>query len=319
MPSNTPTQLTTTTQENTEPPDNRHRGPKVRCAVCLKLFSRLTDDHLRSHGYSAAQYKRVFVSPLRPSPAPPRIGSDPLARAAALVNDPAFVPGIADQLMHGPLRDRLTLSVTALLEVRSRIHGNAVARLEAINAELSAEWRIKHGGPNGKETSTKDLLLMAQTAQSEVRSTEELFMRAAKLAVDEMKGSDKLQANLPGGLDHYTGSAEKLSPVPADLTSAERENVRQLLTALPNILARRRARLAAQPIDATARVVDGSPQAPCAQPMATIGPERPSMEVIRERVRAMTTPPAQAPCAPSAPPALPNPSSDAVRSAMLDF
>jgi hypothetical protein len=171
MPSNTPTQLTTTTQENTDPPTTATVDPRSG-APSASSCSRDSPMTICAPTATPPHSTTSLRLPPAPLSCAARIGSDPLARAAALVNDPAFVPGIADQLMHGPLRDRLTLSVTALLEVRSRIHGNAVARLEAINAELSAEWRIKHGGPNGKETSTKDLLLMAQTAQSEVRSTE---------------------------------------------------------------------------------------------------------------------------------------------------
>lgn len=265
-----PIETPDTKEKTKKPAPARRRYGNVICAICGDEMKALTPEHLRSHGYNHITYRRVFLTAAHPAPESrantglQAIGSDPLGDAARLVADPKFTGNVADAIMHGPLRDRLTLSVTALLEVRSRLHGEAVARLERVNAELSEDWRIKHGGPLGKETSTKDLLLMAQAAQQEVRATEELFMRAAKLAVDEMKGKDSSTLAVPGGLDHYSGSAEKL-PVPADLTSAERETIRQLITALPAALAKRRA-AARTPLEVAARVVDTAMPAPAPPP-----------------------------------------------------
>jgi hypothetical protein len=154
--------------------------------------------------------------------------------ASHLVSEPQFIATLADEvseaIFSGPLRDRLKLSLVSLLSSRMQSHGEASALLQKVRQELSAPWRLTQGGELGAATDTRELINMAMQMHTEVSRAEETLLKTIKLAIDESKGRDKLDA-ARGGLAPYTGDAE-IIPIPADLSAEERETVRSLLSAL---------------------------------------------------------------------------------------
>jgi len=137
---------------------------------------------------------------------------------------------VASYIIAGPLRDRLRQALLGLISARLELHGQAVARLDAVNRELGEEWRVAQGGEDGGPTPTKDLLGIAQQTLQEIRTGEDLVLKAVKLAIDEAKTPPAaVAAGSP--LDAYSGQDEVID-VPASISPAERETVRNLLSAL---------------------------------------------------------------------------------------
>ena len=215
----------------------RKKQRQIVCRICHKHFPSITAEHLRTHGFTITRYRRAFGSLTRATATQPV--------ATGRVADRQTVASLADRIVHDPevirelagevseaifgssLRDALRLSLVSVITERLRAHGEATAALAQVRKELSAEWRTTQGGPNGAPTPTKDLLGMASVLNQEVRSGEELLLKTVKLALEEQrtyKGSGMVEGGLP---DRFTGEGEHL-PVPAELTSQDRETIRTL-------------------------------------------------------------------------------------------
>jgi hypothetical protein len=250
------------------------RNARWQCQLCNRRFRKASASHLRSHGYSPEHYRRVFggAAALLPPTAQPAAAIsviDPtrgaVEAAARLAVDPRFVAEVGEAMLNGPLRDRLSYSLACLLETRAKTHASAVDRLTRINEELGADWRIKQGGEGGTPTDTKELVSMHLAAHAEVRSSEELFTKAMKLAIEESKGRKDAALMVPEGLERYTGSAEKV-PVPTSLTAGDRESVRVLLSRLKEGMVARRKGVPVL-IETTAAPVSVQGSAPAQAPL----------------------------------------------------
>ena len=224
--------------------------------MCGKRFKRLTKAHLQTHGYTAARYARLFSQDASAPPvsrartglpagcsngessasssrqAPP--GELVRVVASHLEARPEFVASLADEvaayIMAGPVRDRLRVALLGLISARLELHGQAVARLDATNRELGADWRITQGGENGGPTPTKDLVGIASQTLAELKTGEDMVLKAIKLAIDEAK-TPPAQVAAGSPLDQYSGRDEVLQ-VPSSISAAERETVRTLLSSL---------------------------------------------------------------------------------------
>ena len=216
----------------------RRKQAHVTCQVCHKTFKKITATHQRQHGLTQEQYRRAFRAHTHGSYANPAgatikgaSGSDALAIAERIISDPAMIRDVANEVQEaifsGPLRDRFRLGLTALISRRMEMHGKAAAALDAVRAELSADWRVTQGGANGGPTPTKDLVAIASVLGNEVKSGEELLVKAVKLCLEEYRSNKGLNTLDAGTLARYTGEGEVL-PVPAELTATDRENMRTL-------------------------------------------------------------------------------------------
>jgi hypothetical protein len=191
---------------------------------------------------------------------------------------PQFVAALADEvaayIMAGPVRDRLRIALLGLISARLELHGQAVARLDATNRELGEEWRVTQGGENGGPTPTKDLVMLASQTLQELKTGEDLVLKAIKLAIDEAK-TPPAQAAAGSPLDAYSGKDEVLE-VPASISSAERETVRTLLSSLASgAVARAQVIDAAQarPVEAEVVKTPDAPQSPEPPPLAVSDPD----------------------------------------------
>jgi len=249
-PTGRPKKITTSKQKRKPKKQKRKRRsfPKVTCVLCGKKFRTISDEHLQEHGYTRAMYGRIFSEDggaLRVTRARGGSYSDTGAAsgqpgelissiASMLARDDLFVQTLADDvasaLVGGPLRDRIRLALLGTLAARVELQGQAVTRLAKLNAELSEPWRTNQGGTNGGPTPTKDLVMMASQTLHEIKTGEDAVLRAAKLAIEEMKIPEP--ASKRGNpLDAYSGDAEQLD-IPAEIPPAEREIMRNLLQAL---------------------------------------------------------------------------------------
>ena len=153
--------------------------------------------------------------------------------ASHLVRHPEYLArvstDVSQALMSGPQRDMLSQGLSALIMTRISLHGSAVDRLQNINNELGQQWRIDQGGEGGGPTSNKDLVMMHSAALAEMRSGEDLLIKAVKVAIDEQKHRQSVDgAAIP--MDRYKGGGTKnLVERAQALSGAERETVRQLL------------------------------------------------------------------------------------------
>lgn len=219
----------------------------------------ITAEHLRQHGFTVTRYRRAYGAltraPRDSTAGSPRSADDPRADQRAvlrhnitslareIVSDPDVIRELAGEVSEAifstSLRDKLRLSLIALITKRLHAHGEACAALDNVRAALGERWRTTQGGPNGAPTPTKDLVAMASVLGGEVKSGEELLLKTVKLAIEEWR-SHKGQAVLEGGLDRYSGSAERL-PVPDTLTAQDRETIRTLWGMFDRAVDRRRA------------------------------------------------------------------------------
>ena len=112
-----------------------------------------------------------------------------------------------------------------------------------------------------------------------------MMLKTIKLAIDEQKGRAQM-ASERGGLQAYTGDAEVI-PVPAELSSEEREIVRTLFVELTESVRGDRSRAAAMTLDA-------APSMPTVPPV--FGDEAAStMQRSMPPLAAETTPPVPPP------------------------
>jgi hypothetical protein len=161
-------------------------------------------------------------------------GSTALAQRVAheLVSSPEFTYRMADEvaeaIFSGPFRDRLRTSLVTVLSARLEQHGKAVAALEKVRRELAQPWRLEQGGKDGGPTETGDLVAMGHLAVQDVRTAEELVLKAVKLAIDEAKGTEDKRAGHPLDGVRYTGKGEAIA-VPAEIPAAQREIMRLLM------------------------------------------------------------------------------------------
>jgi len=222
----------------------RKQIPKEVCALCGEVFRKIPEEHLREHGYTRSMYARVFktdgLSPVttrtynKNNQADTRTLQLTQEVARQIADDPVFVQTLADDVANaivgGPLRDKIRFALVSVIAARLELQGRAATRLAAINEELAEEWRVKQGGEHGGPTDTKELTFMASQALQEMKTGEDLVLRAAKLAIDEMKvPPSPHQRGNP--LDAFSGDAENLD-VPAEIPNAEKEIIRELLTNL---------------------------------------------------------------------------------------
>jgi hypothetical protein len=237
----------------------------VVCAVCKRRMQEVTAAHLRAEGWTLSRYRRAFpAAPTRTTPtrarrlrtsAPqaadtgsPTRASDPvggipaerytnldaLAIARRIIEDPEVIRSLADEvsetIFSSSLRERLRFALVG-----------TIARLEEVRTELTQEWRVTQGGPNGGPTPTKDLVAIHASLAQEVAKGEELVLKAVKLAIDETKGREAAHAQ-DGLLDvgRFSGTAGRL-PVPAELSSSERETIRTLMDMMRRAVEAKRA------------------------------------------------------------------------------
>ena len=216
---------------------------RITCLVCHEEFPSITPEHLQTHGLTVARYRRTFlggasavlpasaVDPMlaRPGPVSNRI-------AERLVGDPNFITTLADEVSEaifaGPMRGQLRAALCSVLGSRMKMHGEAVAALNKLRAEIMKPWRVEQGGELGAPTETRELVSMAMQMHAEVGRTEDALLKTIKLAIDESKGRDRATSDR-GGLPVYTGDAEVI-PIPTDISADEREVVRSLLSMLTN-------------------------------------------------------------------------------------
>jgi hypothetical protein len=169
-----------------------------------------------------------------------------LARRIAeeLVGDPEFLQTLADEveqtIVTSSLRPRLTSALASILAARLETHGAALSLLERVRGELGQTWRIEQGGDDGGPTPTRDLTGMHFAANAELKTAEDLVLRAVKLAIDEKKGQDPSAAAQPLDGVRYSGQMEAAA-IPSDLTPAEREAMRNLAALLQKGIAARRS------------------------------------------------------------------------------
>lgn len=210
-------------------------------------MKRVTQQHLRTHGFTTAQYRRLHPSTTRAAPSGARIEDGPPPGAVAsiapgtldtitdeLLADAGFVRRLADEvggaLFTGSVRHRLRVALVSMIHTRLAMHGEAVQLLDKARKEVSQPWRLEQGGPNGGPTDTKDLINVLHAALAEVKTSEDLLLRTVKTAIDESK-QDKHDPTIQSDLDRFTGEAERI-PVPSGLTPSEREGIRNLMSML---------------------------------------------------------------------------------------
>lgn len=230
---------------NTKKPRQR-KAPRrsqrqVVCQICHEQFDEITAEHLRTHGFTLTRYRRAFSThtraPRTSTAGSPTPADDPNHRhtvatiAERIIHDPEVIREmageVAEAIFGSSLRDALRMSLVSVLSERLKAHGEATAALAQVRAELAAPWRVTQGGPNGQPTPTKDLLAMASVLGQEVKTGEDLLLKTVKLAIEEWR-SHKGVAAIEGGLpDRFSGDGEVL-PVPATLTSSDRETIRTL-------------------------------------------------------------------------------------------
>lgn len=247
---------------------NPHTRPTVPCFICGKQFRQITQTHLQRHGYTLARYQRTFDAPIRPQrPAGPRPAVTPRAPSTTaglpapvapsasayaprvaehLLGNPEFVAALADEvgelIFTTSMRDRLRTALCSVLSTRLQLHGQAVANLEAIRAELDQPWRVQHGGKDGEPTPTPHLVAMAGEAHQEVTKAEDALLKTVKMAIDETK-AQKDAIHALGSRPAFSGEQASI-PVPPELPPSERETVRGLLGLLKQEVEARRAKLA---------------------------------------------------------------------------
>jgi hypothetical protein len=211
---------------------------KAVCRLCQHKFDAITPAHLRSHGYTAQRYERMFgarrVVDGRIA-VPTGSVSDPndamiAVVASRLTDDKRWVACLADEvgehMMNGPLRQRLSYMLTTMLSQRARVHGDALAVLSGALGELQEEWRVTQGGHNAGPTDTDTLLRMVDKASKLVKDSEDAVQRTIKLALDEQRVAAEHASALGPSL--YSGDGEHLD-MPAGMTTGDRETVRNLL------------------------------------------------------------------------------------------
>lgn len=211
---------------------------QVQCLICHRYYDAITPGHLATHGFTVSQYRRLYHTPSASSPLIPQSDAPrsrhpgPIQAANALLADPSFMASLADEvqdhLFSGPMRQRLKLSLAAVLMARLEAHGKAMSLLDSLRSELARPWRREAGGKNGGPTSNEDLVKMMKTAIVETRQGEELVTKTARLLLEE------LRANPAASYDdahHFSGSAARVT-VPTDLSAPERETARNLVNML---------------------------------------------------------------------------------------
>lgn len=242
-----------TTKQSSNKSGKRKRHKKKRtnsrqvvCQVCRQSFKEITAEHLRQHGLTLTRYRRMYHCSTRapgtsqrqdrsaagssgPSTLPDRNTVATIAQR--IVEDPDVIREmageVAEAIFGSSLRDALRISLVSALSERLKAHGESLAALNAVRAELAQPWRMQQGGPNGTPTPTKDLLGMASVLGQEVKTGEELLLKTVKLAIEEWrshKGAGAVEGGLP---DRFTGDGERL-PIPATLSPQDRETMRTL-------------------------------------------------------------------------------------------
>jgi hypothetical protein len=178
---------------------------------------------------------------------PPALGrTNALNIAQRIIEDPDVIRSLADEvseaIFSSSLRERLRFALVGTIARRLEAHGTAVARLDQVRAELTQDWRVHQGGPNGTPTPTKDLASIHNALAMEVKHGEELVLKAVKAAIDEAKGLDDEKKGADGMLDagRFTGTAPGLR-IPAELSSGERETIRTLMGMLTKAVDGQRA------------------------------------------------------------------------------
>lgn len=216
------------------------RTPKQqRCMICKKLFRSVSASHLRTHGYTAQRYSRVYgMRPSAMSTQRVEIGSvsDPntelmTAVSERLVGDKAWVACLADEvgerMMNGPLRQRLSYLLTTMLHQRACVHGQALTVLSGALEELQQAWRFTQAACGSGPVDTETLLKMVDRASKLVSDSEGAVQKTVKLALDEQRTAAEFADS--NGPPLYQGTGESLE-MPTGVTSGDREIIRSLLS-----------------------------------------------------------------------------------------
>jgi len=212
-----------------------------RCMVCKVYFDRLTQTHLKTHGFTTQRYRRVYggirAHPRHSTKIP--IGSvDDEHRlelvgsvAENIANDKVWVACIADEvgerMLTGPLRHRLSTLLTTMLAQRARVQGESLAILNGALGKLREEWRYSQGGLDGAPTDTDTLLRIVDRASKLVKDSEDAVMRTVKLALDEQRTAAEFSDGV--GPTLFSGDSDKLLGMPKQLSAGDRETMRGLL------------------------------------------------------------------------------------------
>ena len=221
-------------------------NPARKLSVCAICSRRLRTDHFRKHlrakhKMTVAHYEFVTgqtvkaLAKLEKAVDEFRDPTNLLALSRRLVEDERFVRSLAaevgETLLHGPIRQSLRSALAAAIVTRTDRYAQAQERLREIERRLNEPWRLDQGGENHGPTPTSELLALLRETRSDMAQTEDVLLKAVRLAVDEARGRDDPIALPGGGTGRYTGETEKI-PVPPSLTAEERETVRGLLVAL---------------------------------------------------------------------------------------
>lgn len=138
-----------------------------------------------------------------------------------------LVDEVGERMINGPLRKRLSNLLVTMLYQRAQVHGEALAILHPVLAELKEEWRTQQGGQNGGPTDTDVLLRTVDRVAKLVNDSEDAVQKTIKLALEEQKASHQYADSV--GPTLYQGTGEKLD-MPSGLPSGERETIRNLLS-----------------------------------------------------------------------------------------
>lgn len=202
----------------------------VQCAICGQRYQRITKAHVKTHGLSLAQYKKIYgaVKPVEEAKelAEKAVTSDEVADL--MLSNPEIRSGLADGLvahLFGPgTRARLLSAISVVLEARMAQFSELTAAKAKVVRELFKDWRIKEGGPDGGPTSTKDLITMLATIGNEQSATEGTLIRVLQQAVSERKAPMQLLLGIGLHGNAFTGRHEAV----ANLSQSQREQARML-------------------------------------------------------------------------------------------